>query len=306
MRFKFFNINIPVLLLSFCMASVMWYVVVARDQVDVQIEVQVEYKNMPQDLVITEGLVNTINVRLRGPSALLNDIPASSRVHVVDLSSVRKGRNVIPFVYLRKNSIRALEVQDIEPSRIVLIADTVQERSVPIKANVLSSIHSAKLRIENLVVEPSSVLIRGPSATISNISNIPLTVRIDPLAQAGPHSQIEAIDIFRANVTVFPGRVKISCTVLSERKSINIERDIQIQTPDPKHYKIEPSLIEMQVEVPEDLVDNSNYLRGAQLSVAPPLLEVDESALVPLRIILPEGMNLVQSIPETITIKRLK
>ncbi len=304
MRYNLFNVNIPVLLLSFCMASVLWYVVVVREQVDMQVSVQVEYKGLPEGLVVTEGLVNSIDVRLRGPKALLNDIPASSRTHVVDLSGLHKGRNVLPFTYLRKKNLRALEVQSIEPSRIIVIADTMQERNVSIKPNVLSPLNSANLKISDLTVVPSSVLVRGPSATVNNINNIPLTVRINPKAEAGPYSQVEPLDFSKSNVSVAPAQVTVSYTVLSERRQIKIIKNIKILAQKVKDYSIEPKQIEMSVQVPEALENNSGYLHSVELSVTPPLLDVGEGALVPLRVILPEGMTLVENLPEVITLRR--
>ncbi len=306
MRFKKVKFNIPLLLLSFLLAFGIWYNVVVSDQVDVQVDVQVEYKNIPDNLVITDGLINSIDIRLRGPGALISDIPLASRTHVVDLSKLQKGKNVIPFVYLRKKNLRAFEVQSIEPQRLVLMADTMQERNVNIQAKVKSALHASKFQVSDVSVTPSSVLVRGPSNTISNINNIPLIVRVDTKANTGEHSQVETLDIPHANVTVRPSTVTVSYKVLSERKTVDIKKHIVIEAQRPQNYSIEPSQIEMKIEAPESLAENSGYLQGAKLSVTPPVLEIGESALVNLLVTLPEGMTLVENLPKVITVNRLK
>ncbi len=306
MRYNILKINIPVLLLSFFMAFALWYIVVVGEQVEVQIEVQVEYKNVPEHLIITDGLIDSIEVRLRGPEALLRDIPLNSRVHIVDLADLHKGRNVIPFAYMRKKSLRAFDVQDIEPARMVVVADTMQERSVPVKVNIVSPLNSAKLKISDLNVTPSNVLVKGPSATVSSMHSVPLNVRISPNVEPGPQTQIEILDVPKANVGVVPSRVTVKYTVLSERKRITLEKPVQILAENPSHYIVKPDLMSMQVEVPEALEKNSGYLHGAQLSVAPPILDVNESSLVPLRVTLPEGMTLLESLPKVISLERVK
>ncbi len=286
------------------MAVGIWYVVVIGDQVDIQLEVNVEYKNVPNDLIITEGLVNSIEVRLRGPEALMRDIPASSRVHVVDLSALHKGRNVIPFIFLRNKTLRAFDVQDITPSRLIIMADTVQERNVNVKAQIVSSIPTSNFKIENVIVEPNNVLLRGPNNTVQNINNIPLKVRMDPKVKPGTYTQVEPLDIAQAYVIARPNSVSVTYTVLSERKSLDFTKQIHIESHQPHNYVVEPKNLPIQVEVPESLIYNSSYLSGIRLSVTPPLLEIDESTLVPLNVTLPEGMTLVESLPKVVTIKR--
>ncbi len=287
------------------MATGIWYVVVIGDQVDIQFDVNVEYKNIPNDLIITNGLMHTIEVRLRGPEALLRDIPSSARVHVVDLANLHKGKNIIPFIFLRNKTLRAFDIQDITPSRLVIEADTAQERNVNVRVKISSSIHASNLKIENLIVSPSNVLVRGPSKTVKNINSLPLVVRIDPKIQPGTYTQIEPLDITQAYVSASPKRVSVTYTVLSERKRLDLEQTIRIESHKPGNYVVEPASINIEVEVPEALVNNSSYVEGIKLSVTPPLLEPDESAQVSLNVTLPEGITLVNELPKVITIKRL-
>ncbi len=306
MRSKLLSVNFKVLLLSFAMAVGIWYVVVIGDQVDIQLEVSVEYKNIPSDLIITEGLVNSIEVRLRGPEALMRDIPASSRVHVVDLSSLHKGRNVIPFIFLRNKTLRAFDVQDITPSRLVIMTDTVQERNVNIKAQIVSSIPTSNFKIDNITISPNNVLLRGPNNTVQNINNIPLKVRLDPKVQPGTYTQTEPLDIAQAYVTARPNSVSVTYTVLSERKQLDFTKEIRIESHQPQNYMVEPQSLPIEIEVPEALVNNSSYIAGIRLSITPPLLDIAEDTLVPLNVTLPEGITLVESLPKVVTVKRLR
>ena len=59
------------LLVAFAVAVGMWYVVSVRDRLEVQLEVGIEYNGIPSGLVVTDGLVSKVQVRLRGPEILL-------------------------------------------------------------------------------------------------------------------------------------------------------------------------------------------------------------------------------------------
>ena len=62
------------LLVAFAVAVGMWYVVSVRDRLEVQLEVGIEYNGIPSGLVVTDGLVSKVQVRLRGPEILLRSI----------------------------------------------------------------------------------------------------------------------------------------------------------------------------------------------------------------------------------------
>ena len=57
-------------LLSLVIATGLWYLVVGRDHVETQVELRVEYRGLPEGLIIREGMVNHISVRLRGSAEL--------------------------------------------------------------------------------------------------------------------------------------------------------------------------------------------------------------------------------------------
>lgn len=81
-------------------------------------------------------------------------------------------------------SLRAFELVDVQPPRIVITADTLAERSVPIRAVLESPLRSGALTVENVTVSPASVTLRGPEGVISSINNLPLGIRLDPKAPA--------------------------------------------------------------------------------------------------------------------------
>ena len=84
------------LLVAVLAAVGMWYVVSVRDRLEAQVEVNIDYYGIPPNLVVTDGLISKITVRLRGPETLLRSIPQQRLTQAVDLSDIKKGVTVVP------------------------------------------------------------------------------------------------------------------------------------------------------------------------------------------------------------------
>ncbi|MDE7063916.1 MAG: YbbR-like domain-containing protein, partial [Desulfovibrionaceae bacterium] len=88
--------NWLILALAFLSALLMWYTVTVRDRLEVQLEVRLDYRGVPENMVVVDGLINKMSIRLRGPEALVRSITPQNLNQVVNLSKLKKGTNVIP------------------------------------------------------------------------------------------------------------------------------------------------------------------------------------------------------------------
>lgn len=302
----FHHINWAVLLLSLCLASGMWYSVTIRDRVDAQLVVRLDYKRIPDNLVVTDGLVNEVRVRLRGPEALVRGINPQNLIQVINLAHIHKGSNTIPLVPEQWSAgLRAFEILEVTPARLTLEVDSLQERQVPVMATINSPLKNSVLQVERIQVTPPLVSVRGPESIVSGMKSIPLPVQLDPTAAAGEYSLPLPLDT-PSLVSANPPTVRVSYAVTSTRKQITLERPVSIDAPSKKNYTATPAKLLLFVEVPEALVRNSVYLNQATINVAPPPLEVGESATAPAHFDLPEGMSLVAPQGADITVTKVK
>ncbi len=308
MLYNYFkNFSPAVFILSLAMACILWYTVTIRNTVDIQLEVRIDYKNIPKDLFIIDGLVKKINVRLSGPEALLNKFNPSSLVHVVDLSSLQKGENFLPFnTPTWQKTFRAYTIHDIQPPNLNITADVFQERNVPIVPNMLTTLHSSAFVVKNVAISPNNALVSGPESVVKKMQNIPLPIRIDPKTEPGTYTEEIHLPQQQAYISIMPTRVEVNYTVASERKSLELSRIIRIEAQEKRNYMIYPREVDFVVELPQALLKNTSYLAQAYVSITPPLLEVGQEAQVPLRVVLADGMTIVKSPPEFIKVTRVK
>lgn len=298
--------QIVAMLVAIGVSIAMWYIVSVRDRLEAQVEINIDYFGIPPNLVITDGLVNKITVRLRGPETLLRSIPRERLTEAINLSSIKKGVTIVP---LGRDELgpafRAFEIVDIQPPRIVVRADTLMERTVPVRPIVDSPLRNGALTMENLSVSPATVILRGPEQVISGIANVPLTITLDPKAAGTTVQKSVTLDT-PSLVTANPPSVRVRYTITSGRTVVSRRCQVVIGGDMLHLYDVAPKEITVLVEVPDALAKNASYLGQMEVSVAPPDLGVGESGKFPVRFRLPEGMSLLNPVNEEVTITRIK
>lgn len=285
--------NYFIMVIAILAAVIMWYVVSVRDRIEAQVEVNIDYNGIPSNLVVTDGLVTKLQVRLRGPETLLRSMPRERLTEAIDLSKIKKGATVVPLGGEGLGpAFRAFDIVDIQPSRIVIKADNLVEKSVPLRAEIDSPLGGGALTVENVTVSPGTAILKGPEEVLSSISSLTLPIRLDPRTAGTRVTQTISLDT-PSLVTSNPSSVRVSYTITSGRTVLSRDCAIKIAGDIDKRYTVTPKTVSLMVEVPEALSRNLAYLNQLEVSVAPPPLEAGEKAAVKLRVKLPEGMTLL-------------
>ena len=159
--------------------------------------------------------------------------------------------------------------------------------------------------MENVTVSPASVTLRGPEGVISSINNLPLGIRLDPKAAGTTVEQTLLLDT-PSLVTSNPASVKVQYTITSGRTVVSRRCKISVEAQNASQFTVEPSHVEVMVEVPEALARNSSYLKRLEVMVVPPALEPGQKGTAEPRIQLPEGMTILNPSFDSVTITRKK
>ena len=136
------------LLVAFLLALGLWYTLNAREQIERVVEVRLDYKGLPTGLIVTGGQLNKVSVRLRGPQELLRSMTNREISYTMDLSGVTPGKNVIPLTTGENKppELRAYEVLEVTPSRMILEVDKIMETNLPVKVALRASPASDRAR----------------------------------------------------------------------------------------------------------------------------------------------------------------
>lgn len=292
--------------LAVIVAILLWVLVSRRDWVETEIEVNIDYNNIPANLVVTDGQISKLLVRLRGPEALLRSLTRDHINYPINLSGIKKGDNIIPLSPERLGArMRAFNVIDIQPTRIEIIADALTQKTVPVRVEFDSPLSDEALTIENQSASPSTVVLRGPEKVLSDISFLPVIVRPDPKITGKPQKLEITLDT-QSFVTATPSAVTVQFTITSGRRELSREVPVSIAGDLIDHYQITPEAIKLLIEVPEALSKDTKYLGQCKATVAPPPMQEGEILNLPIAIVTPEGMKILSPPQKEVIVKKIK
>jgi hypothetical protein len=295
--------NLFSLVVAVLTAISVWYMVSVRERREAQIDIIVDYFGIPADLVVTDGLVNKVTVRLRGPETLLRTFTQQRLVRAVNLSNIHKGVTTVPLTSETLwQTVQSFEVVDIQPSRIVVRADRLVERNVPLRYVLDSPLRGDALTVGEVSMTPSAVVLRGPEKVVAGISSLPVTITLDPRAAGSRVKESITLDT-PGFVTAAPSAVQVQYTITSGRATLSRRCKIALVTENSRLYDVNPAEIVVLVEVPEALSNNPGYLNQLEVSAVPPQLEPGQRAKTVLRLRLPEGMTVLSPLDD-VTVTR--
>ena len=292
-------------LLSLVIATGLWYLVVGRDHVETQVELRVEYRGLPSGLVVGEGLANQLSVRLRGSAELLRNLHSRDLTYTVDLSGVQRGANAIPLQVSELPDLKPFEIMEVQPNRLVIEADALTERVVPLAARTMPLPPDSPYVMSHIILEPSFVTIKGPEMQVSTLERLLVVYDPNKNASEGPHQANVAIST-PPQIEVTPPVTSLRYTLDLKTESLTLRRPVQIGGADGE-YQISPAKVDVELTVPESMAHDADYLDAVRIVVRPPAeLEPNGVTAVTPMVMLPSGARLVQVTPSTIRVVRSK
>src|SRR5882724_10367666 len=108
--------NFGIKLISLLLAIGLW-LVVSRDPVgEVELQVPIEFRNVPQNLEIDSASFTEAQVRVRGPGRLIHRLRATDVRAEIDLASVKPGSRTFDLTSRNVRVPSVLEVVQIFPA----------------------------------------------------------------------------------------------------------------------------------------------------------------------------------------------
>jgi hypothetical protein len=68
----------------------LWFMVIGQQNSEISVELPLEFKNVPQNFIITKSFYNKVNILFSGPSTLIKLIAKKELSFPIDLSHVHK------------------------------------------------------------------------------------------------------------------------------------------------------------------------------------------------------------------------
>jgi len=165
----FKNLGKKILAVVFALA--LWFSANMEQDVEKTISVDVQYMNLPSDLVILNDPPHTLNLRVRGSRTQLSSLSPRDIVFAFDLANASLGISKFEISTDQIKPPKGIQVIGVSPAEIRIDIDKVIEKKVSVKP-IIGLPDTGYEVVGEPKVTPSEVTISGPRKIVSQIESI--------------------------------------------------------------------------------------------------------------------------------------
>lgn len=292
-RFHIFS-----LLLAIIISCILWYMVIGRELVDTIVEMRLDYRGIPSDVVVRSGLENKVRVRVRGPQGLIANLNTKNEAHIVDLSKIKAGMNVVPLHITSPHT--AFSIIEITPNNLELDVDTIAEKKVPIVVQFSEAL-SSDITILHTKVSEHSITLRGPESTLATIKEAPVVVELPDKMQDGYTSFTLAPKIPR-DVDAIPATIVTSVEFQITTKTVSVVKPILVRGAEGVwDTNIKPEEVVVKVTVPASM-KMDDIRKNMEAYVMLPRFIKEGATRLPVRVQSADSIQVIQTQPKIVTV----
>ena len=187
--------------LAVALAVLLWFSVVVQPVVERGLQVPLDLENVPDGLAIAGDLPETIDVRVRGLSTIVNVLESGDVVAVLDLSGERPGRRLFDLFASRIDAPSGVQVTSVFPATLTL---TLEPAGAPRTVAIVPDIEGTPAEgftMGRITTEPPTVDVIGPETRLQELREA-LT---EPVLVNGAVQRVEAeVTVGMADPTLRP------------------------------------------------------------------------------------------------------
>ncbi len=198
---------------SLALAVLLWFAVVGEPELVTVQAAGVYFANLREDFVIASDVPDSVQIELRGPSAILSRENLSGIKVLLDLSSVSAPGQQSYTISSRDVALPAgISFLSAVPSRILLEFDRRVSKEIPVHADLRGS-PAAGFRLTRHAVRPETVRVSGPESRLRRLE----AAQTDAVEMTGLDRSATVIaNAFVADPAVqleSPSRVTVNLTI---------------------------------------------------------------------------------------------
>jgi YbbR domain-containing protein len=167
--------NLGLKVLSLVIAMGLW--VAGHRDIERAIEVPVEFRNIPSDLMVMDNRIDYVVLRLTGPRTLISTLDARDLKLPLDLNDAKAGSRSYTLSPSSFVIPRGVTIARITPPIVHLRLEPIIKRAVPVTVRFTGK-PAYGYRVTEAVAEPKVVSVEGPAVEVKRLSSVE-TIAID-------------------------------------------------------------------------------------------------------------------------------
>jgi YbbR domain-containing protein len=207
---SFLSTNPLLKIMSFIIASLLWFFVVSQGRSVIVMDIPIGFKNIPHDLEVIDEQ-KTVSLSIEGHERVLQKLRQGDVLVSLDMSGVKEGNIFFPLSVDNVKLPSALTITDIAPQTVKLKVEKKIAKKVPVRTVFVGS-PAPGYTIKNIKIVPDKIEIKGTESILSKIYSIK-TEPIDISGITGTMRYRAYLDISRNNIKVNTTEVNVNITV---------------------------------------------------------------------------------------------
>ena len=263
------------------------------------IEVPLEFRNIPSDLMVANPGGGQVEVRVMGPPTLLSTLDPDNLKVALDLDGARPGTSTFRLSPDFFNPPRGIRITRISPSVINLKLESVAVRSLPVTVR-FGAKPPFGYKTARVEVSPETVRVRGPANEVNRMVAAE-TVPIDLEGTRGRVTRDVRLSSAGQTLSFSPDRVTVSVEMEEESMTREFTR-VEVKAKDfTGGYSVAPRQVYLRLSGPKRIL--------SQLQLGTEQVYLDLKGLGPgshklaLNLKLPTEVKVLEQRPERFNVK---
>ncbi len=251
--FSFLSKHWLLKLLSLVIGVSLWYFVVGEDQVDMIVTIPLELHNLPANLVIANQYKKDIEVAIRGPRRLIQEMRQQNISRPVDLSKAEPGTVIIQNYSDSIPFPQGIAVQRVQPTNITLLVDRLVQKDFTITP-LTKGKPAAGFVLDDLALKPPRLTVSGPQTVLERVAALTTSV-IDLEGLESSNTLQVHLNLDEALLKLIGETVIEANITLKEIMVKKTVRGIPINVRDSSPaVKTVPAVVMVEAEIPDQIV----------------------------------------------------
>ena len=287
------------MLLALGLAIFTWFLVTGREVVETWVDMPLVMTNPPEGMIIEDGLVDKIQVRLRGPKGLVDSLSSQNLSYSLDVSEVNIGQQVLEIDSARLPLPPTYEIIEVKPNRLRLTVDRRIAKMIAIEAAWSGSLNN-DFKLLEVSSSPDMVEVKGPETLLRKINKTRVILEED-FPEEVPPNWVEDVAIeLPEEIEASPGQVRVEAFFGPKTREIWVKIPLTVEPPDGYAARAAQDYVRLLIEGPIALFRTNEFREEMSATLLSGTSLAEGTFELDYDVVLPEGCRLVRKNPETI------
>ena len=251
--------NLGLKALALIIAVGLWFS--GHRDIERAIEVPVEFRNIPSDLMVMENRVDYVVLRLMGPRTLVSTLDSDDMKLALDLEGARSGPASYPLSGASFSIPRGVSVARITPPVIHLRLEPLMKKTLTVALR-FSNKPPNGYQVTGTTILPKTVSVQGPADEVRRLNSAD-TIPIEIEETQEPVRRRVRVSTDGKPLTFTPDQVDVVYAIEPEEMARDFN-DVVVRAKNfYGEYKLTPQTVTIRLTGPRPIVENLTV--GAEL-----------------------------------------